>query len=96
MGSVKRDLAIAALLIASCVAPSALAAETERVNVYSYAMDHPIADADLRAIPSLGASVPATVQIVTVSGETIYGYFYYGGRPIIVEMSTRSVVRVDD
>ena len=64
--------------------------------VFDYAVDHPVEDADLRGAPSIGASVPQTVELATVSEapDSVYGYFYYQGRPVIVELSTRAVVRI--
>ncbi|KQQ78894.1 DUF1236 domain-containing protein [Aureimonas sp. Leaf324] len=69
--------------------------QKERVNVYQYAVDHPQADAQMKSAPSLGASVPQAVELARVEGEQDYGYFYFDGRPVLVDMRTRSVVRVD-
>ncbi|WP_182084226.1 DUF1236 domain-containing protein [Aureimonas sp. ME7] len=88
---------LAALLLASASgATLAQSAEQERVSVYQYAIDHPQADVQMRSAPSLGASVPQNVELATVSGDEIYGYFYYDGRPVLVELKTRSVVRIDN
>lgn len=86
--------ALGALLFTLAAGGAALA-QSEKVNVYQYAVDHPVADAALRTSPTLGASVPQNVEIVRVGKDEVYGYFYYDGRPVIVELSTRSVVRVD-
>jgi len=83
--------ALALLLLAS----GGALAQAEKVNVYQYAVDHPVADATLRVSPTLGASVPQGVEIVKAGSDEVYGYFYYEGRPVIVELATRSVVRFD-
>jgi hypothetical protein len=49
----------------------------------------------MKSAPSLGASVPQAVELARVEGEQDYGYFYFDGRPVLVDMRTRSVVRVD-
>ncbi|WP_062014676.1 DUF1236 domain-containing protein [Aureimonas sp. AU4] len=87
--------ALAALLLTLAAGGGALA-QSEKVNVYQYAIDHPVADAPLRSAPSLGASVPQNVEIIRVGNDEVYGYFYYDGRPVIVELATRSVVRIDN
>lgn len=94
MRSLKPALAVAAVLELLMAAPGSLAADAGRVNIYQYAVDHPVADAAMGSSPSLGASVPATVEVVSASADAVFGYFYYDGHPIIVDMSTRSVVRV--
>ncbi|MBB3952245.1 DUF1236 domain-containing protein [Aureimonas jatrophae] len=86
--------ALTALLFTLAAAVPALA-QAEKVNVYQYAVDHPVADAPLRGPPTLGASVPQNVEIIRVGNDEVYGYFYYDGRPVIVELATRSVVRID-
>ncbi len=73
----------------------AFAQNAAPVNVHQYAVDHPVPDVTLRLAPTLGASVPAQVQLAAIEGTKDYGYFYYDGRPVIVDMATRSVVRVD-
>ncbi|ALN71288.1 MULTISPECIES: DUF1236 domain-containing protein [unclassified Aureimonas] len=65
------------------------------VNAHQFAVDHPVPDVSLRLAPTLGASVPAQVQLAAIEGTKDYGYFYYEGRPVIVDMATRSIVRVD-
>ena len=65
------------------------------VLVYDYAVSHPTDDADLQNMPSIGASVPPGVILATAeTGEGVYGYFYFRGRPVIVDMQTRSIVRI--
>jgi hypothetical protein len=92
MTAMPRLITAFALLIAL---PSlALAQDKQRVNVYQYAIDHPTADVSTHAPPTLGASVPASVQVTTVNDDSVYGYFYYQGQPVIVDMTTRAVVRV--
>ncbi|KAB0682864.1 DUF1236 domain-containing protein [Aureimonas leprariae] len=72
----------------------AKAAQPARVNVYQYAVDNPVENATLKIAPSLGASVPVGVQLTPCADEKTYSYFYYNGLPVIVEQSTRSVVRI--
>ena len=86
---------VLAALLATAVATGAQAQDSAPVNVHQFAVDHPVADASLRAAPTLGASVPQSVQLAAVEGNGDYGYFYYDGRPVIVDMATRSVVRVN-
>ena len=67
------------------------------VPVYDYAVSHPTEDAPLPIRPSIGASVPAGVEIATSeSPDGVYGYFYFQGRPVIVDLETRSIVRIDE
>ncbi|WP_168990477.1 DUF1236 domain-containing protein [Aureimonas flava] len=88
-------VALVALLLAGVAGTAAAQSAQERVNVYQYAVDHPQADASLRAAPTLGASVPQAVDLSRVEGDQDYGYFYFDGRPVLVDLRTRSVVRVD-
>ena len=74
----------------------ALAQDNGAVNVYQYAVDHPVADVATPVTPLLGASVPQGVELATVGDNPVYGYFYHEGRPVIVDLSTRAVVRIDD
>ena len=87
--------ALAALLLATGAAPALAQDARERVNVYQYAVDHPRDDAKMNSAPSLGASVPQTVELGKVEGDPDYGYFYFDGRPVLVDLRTRSVVRVE-
>lgn len=91
-----RPLLTAALVIAACLAPgvSAVAADAP-VNVYQFAIDNPVADSQLAVAPTLGETVPQSISLVPLQDVATYAYFYYNGRPVIVETSTRSVVRVD-
>jgi hypothetical protein len=63
-------------------------------SIYDYAVAHPVPDAGLGVSPSIGDSVPPNVQLQGPEGGGPYGYFYYEGRPIIVDMATRAVVRI--
>jgi hypothetical protein len=96
----KTVLALLTLLAALASGATAFAAPAEakgaHVNVYQYAVDNPVADAKLRAAPTLGASVPEAVSLSPCEGEKTYVYFYYEGQPVIVDRSTRSVVRIGD
>jgi hypothetical protein len=84
-----------ALAIGLAFAGAAAAQSAPPVNVHQFAVDHPVPDVQLRLAPTLGASVPAQVQLAAIEGTKDYGYFYYEGRPVIVDMATRSIVRVD-
>lgn len=87
---------LAALMPATVSFAAAAEAKTAvpRVNVYQYAMDNPVADTQLKIVPTLGSSVPASVALSPCEGEKTYVYFYYGGQPVIVEQATRSIVRI--
>ncbi|WP_102959578.1 DUF1236 domain-containing protein [Mangrovicella endophytica] len=87
---------IASLLI---VAGSALAVPVqaksgETVNAYQYAIDHPVEDSHLNYPPALGESVPKTISLNSVTEDGSFAYFYYAGRPVIVDRTTRSVVKI--
>ena len=85
-------------VLAACLAfapVGALAQDAPPVNVHQYAVDHPSPDAPLRQAPTLGASVPASIPLAAIEGTDAYAYFYYEGRPVIVDTATRSVVRID-
>ncbi|WP_192845769.1 DUF1236 domain-containing protein [Aureimonas sp. AU22] len=84
-----------ALLLAGAAGSAVAQEQQERVDVYQYAVDHPQADARMNVAPSLGASVPQAVTLAQVEGNKDFGYFYFDGRPVLVDMRTRSVVRVD-
>lgn len=66
----------------------------DAVNVYQYAIDNPVDDSKLRIPPTLGESVPRAVNLVSLNPDSGYAYFYYNGRPVIVDVTTRSVVRL--
>ncbi|SKA02719.1 hypothetical protein [Consotaella salsifontis] len=82
-----------ALIASSALADTAQPA-TSNVNVYQYALEHPANDTSVPFLPVLGESVPAKVKIEEPQKGGRYGYFYYAGQPIIVDLATRSVVRI--
>ncbi len=89
---------LAGMLVALGLAAApltALAQDKMPVNAHQYAVDHPVPDVTLRLAPTLGASVPAQVQLAAIEGTKDFGYFYYDGRPVLVDMATRSIVRID-
>lgn len=90
-------VALSAVLLSSAAAVGAQEQQPP-VLIYDYAVSHPIEDADLPSSPSIGASVPQTVELATIQdrADPFYGYFYYQGRPVIVDLTTRSVVRIDN
>ncbi len=96
MGSVRTFVAVLSAILLSSATVAAAQEEQRPVVVFDYAVDHPVADAELRGAPSIGASVPQTVELATVAetADNVYGYFYWQGRPVIVELSTRAVVRI--
>ncbi|WAJ29063.1 hypothetical protein [Antarcticirhabdus aurantiaca] len=63
-------------------------------SIYDYAVSHPVPDAGLGVRPTIGDSVPPNVQLQVPDGGGPFGYFYYEGQPIIVDMATRAVVRI--
>jgi hypothetical protein len=85
-----------ALILASpsLAQTAAAGAQPSRINVYQYAIDNPVENSVLRTAPSLGASVPQNIVLTPCADEKTYAYFYYDGRPVIVEQQTRSVVRI--
>ncbi|KQT43106.1 hypothetical protein ASG43_16465 [Aureimonas sp. Leaf454] len=83
-------------IVAVCAAIATLPAAADQrsdVNVYQYAVENPVDDSPLPIPPSLGETVPVTVSLVPLSEDAGYAYFYYNGRPVIVDLNTRSVVR---
>ena len=96
--SVRSSFSAAAFVAAFGVlagAGSALAASegSSHVSVYDFAVQNPVDDSPLPVAPSLGETVPRNVSLVPTSDDTGYAYFYYNGRPVIVDLNTRSVVR---
>ncbi|WP_185984010.1 hypothetical protein [Aureimonas mangrovi] len=88
-------MSLAGLLAGGAVAVGAQENAQSRTLIYDYAVDHPTENADLASMPSIGASVPSNVVVATSEDDdTVYGYFYYEGRPVIVDLTTRSVVRI--
>ena len=76
-------------------AQTVAAAKTDAgLNVYQYAIDNPVGDSRLSLAPTLGETVPQAISLVPLAGDAAYAYFYYNGRPVIVDVTTRSVVRV--
>lgn len=65
-----------------------------RVNVHQFAISHPVPDTRLPISPSLGDSVPQDVRLTPAEGNDNFAYFYYAGQPVIVDLKTRSVVRI--
>lgn len=93
----KPALLFAAALLASMIAPAgsrAIAQGSSGGSVYQYAVDHPVDDSQLSLAPTLGETVPQTIALVPLDGNSPYAYFYYNGSPVIVDLTTRSVVRV--
>ena len=88
--------ALAALVLAALPTLAQAQDNGGSVNVYQYAVDHPVADVATPMSPLLGASVPQGIELATVGAEPIYGYFYHEGRPVIVDMRTRAIVRIDN
>lgn len=93
-GSISVWIASFLFVAASANAEGAGARSGDNVNVYQYAIDHPVDDAPLSLPPTLGESVPQTVMLQVSDGNEAYAYFYYAGQPVIVDLNTRSVVRV--
>ncbi len=70
-------------------------AQDSNVNVLEYALSHPSDNAQISVPPLLGDSVPSSVTVQQPdNGNSAYGYFYYAGQPVIVDMKTRAVVRI--
>ena len=70
-------------------------AQGSKVNVLEYALSHPSDNARIPTPPQLGDSVPNSVTLQRPdNGNSAYGYFYYAGQPVIVDIKTRAVVRI--
>ncbi len=81
-------------LVGSVLAGTAMAQGTN-VHVMDYALAHPSDNAQIAVPPQLGDSVPKSVTLQRPdNGNSAYGYFYYAGKPVIVDMKTRAVVRI--
>ena len=85
------------ILAATVSALSALvvpASAQDRGDMMSYALSHPVDNTSLPYPPALGDSVPQSVALQRVEGVPNFGYFYYGGQPILVDLRTRAIVRI--
>ncbi|WP_158555161.1 DUF1236 domain-containing protein [Fulvimarina endophytica] len=85
-------IALAALLASAVVAVPANAQSS--VSVVQFATSNPVPDANMQNEPSLGASVPSSVSLTQVDGAPNFGYFYYRGMPVIVDLRTRAIVKI--
>lgn len=81
-------------LLLPAAAQTAAKPPASRINVYQYAINNPVENSTLKIAPSIGASVPQGVTLTPCADEKTYAYFYYNGQPVIVERTTRSVVRI--
>ncbi|MCP3053921.1 DUF1236 domain-containing protein [Aurantimonas marianensis] len=86
-------LIVALSTFALTMAASAQGAD-EKVIVLQYAADNPSDNAQLPTVPQLGDSVPDTVALQQVPGNSNLVYFYYDGEPVLVDLKTRSIVRI--
>lgn len=87
-------LAASVLFAPHYLTPAIALAQDGDVNVYEYAVDNPVGDSQLSIAPTLGETVPSAISLVPLDGNATYAYFYYNGQPVIVDLTTRSVVRV--
>ncbi|MEF2547827.1 hypothetical protein VQ045_11710 [Aurantimonas sp. E1-2-R+4] len=90
-------LRTALILALSTLALTSLAAgqgTDENVIVLQYAAEHPSDNARLPTAPQLGDSVPDTIALQQVDGNSTLAYFYYNGEPVLVDLKTRSIVRI--
>lgn len=90
-------LRTAFILALSTLALTSMAASQgtdENVIVLQYAAEHPSDNARLPNAPQLGDSVPDTIALQQVDGNSTLAYFYYNGEPVLVDLKTRSIVRV--
>ncbi|HEX2019748.1 MAG TPA: hypothetical protein VGO17_12475 [Aurantimonas sp.] len=83
-----------ALALLAATAGSPAFAEGESINIVQYALANPTDNAQMPTPPSLGDSVPQSVQLRQPDPNSSLAYFYYAGQPVIVDLKTRSVVRV--
>ncbi|UIJ71650.1 DUF1236 domain-containing protein [Aurantimonas sp. HBX-1] len=82
-------LAVAFLALTAGTAPA-----QDSVNVLQFALSNPTDNAQIATPPSLGDSVPQSVALRQPDPNSSLAYFYYNGQPVIVDLKTRSVVRV--
>ncbi|MEF2550702.1 hypothetical protein VQ042_04890 [Aurantimonas sp. A2-1-M11] len=85
-------IAVAAVLAMTLAAVAQ--GNDEKVNVLQYALSHPSDNAQMQRAPALGDSVPASVNLQQANGNTSFAYFYWAGQPVIVDLKTRSIVRI--
>ena len=88
-----KHLILAAMLAASSVLAVPAVAQ-DKGDIMSYALSHPVDNTSLPYPPALGDSVPQSVALQRVEGVPNFGYFYYGGQPILVDLRTRAIVRI--
>ncbi|MCE7030282.1 DUF1236 domain-containing protein [Jiella avicenniae] len=87
-------LALAAAFALQLAAFTPAVAADDAVNILQYALAHPTDNARLPTLPALGDSVPGSVKLEQPKGSRAFAYFYYAGQPVIVDMKTRSIVRI--
>ncbi|MBO0661370.1 DUF1236 domain-containing protein [Jiella sp. MQZ9-1] len=90
----KRTIAVAALFALQLAVFTPAQAADDRVNVLQYALAHPTDNSRLPNPPALGDSVPGSVKLERPNGSHAFAYFYWGGQPVIVDLKTRSIVRI--
>lgn len=90
---ISRPVLLALAFLAVTASAPALA-QGDSVNVLQYALSNPTDNAQMPTPPSLGDSVPESVQLRQPDPNSSLAYFYYNGQPVIVDLKTRSVVRV--
>lgn len=76
------------------LAVPALAQDAQTTSVVDFALSHPADNASVDQLPILGDSVPLSVELRPIEGKPNYGYFYYAGQPVIVDMRTRAIVKI--
>lgn len=86
---------IAAFSILAVTAGAFAQGSDSPVNILEYALSHPSDNARIAHPPELGDSVPRSVELKKPEGASAFAYFYYGGKPVIVDVRTRSVVKVE-
>ena len=57
-------------------------------------MANPANNQELEPAPRLGDSVPDDIDLQQYRGAKDYAYFYNRGHPVIVDLRTRSVVKI--
>lgn len=88
-----RTILLAAASVLAFSSPTL--AQDAAVNILQYALSHPSDNARMANPPQLGDSVPGSVQLHRAEGgPSAFAYFYYDGKPVIVDVKTRSVVKV--
>ena len=84
---------LSAVLMTLAISAAAQEKSGNEGSVIEYAIAHPRSD---QSIPELilGASVPSRIELFKIDDNPKFVYFYHDGEPIIIDVPTRSIVRI--